>query len=121
MIHDQPRAAGSGQVQPGPLSSDTDSQAALGKKTQVHGSPGEPGYESARRELARLQDGKTLADHGHVALVGVAKRWRVRFADDAAVDEPTYRPCCRATCATPGNGLPSWSSDAVSPITKTVE
>ena len=83
-------------------------------------------HSSQARKPVQLQppelgDRALAADGGERAEVAVAERraasCRVRVR---ASSFATYSPCCLATGATPGSGLPSASgSSAVSPMTKT--
>ena len=84
VIHDQARAALSGQIRPDPLNEDADAKVGVAKKLEVHRGPCHPGEKAAEPQPAALQHGETLADHGHVAFVEVAERRRCGFALDTA-------------------------------------
>jgi hypothetical protein len=51
------------------------------------GCPREPRRKAAQVDLAGLQNGKTLADYGHVAFVEVTKWTRCGFSGDTSVNE----------------------------------
>src|SRR5437660_9954994 len=73
IIHDQTRTALSGQEQPAPLQEDADFQTELRQKRDVNESPRQPRNETVQMHLATLQDAVTFSDHGHVAMIEIAK------------------------------------------------
>src|SRR5262252_2344129 len=87
MIHDEPGAPLARQKGPRPLQEDAQPEARCRQELEVNESPGQPRNQSAHLELPALQYGKTLADHGHGALVEIAKRRRRLASIDAAVNE----------------------------------
>src|SRR3954454_8233546 len=80
MIHDQSRSALIRQVRPHPLEKDADAQVRLRKELEMHGGPGHPCEKAADPHAARLQNGKALADDGHVSFVEVPKWSRRGFS-----------------------------------------
>src|SRR6266481_4792501 len=90
MIHNQPRSPLTGQIRPNPLQEDAQTEARCRQELEVHGRPREPSHDAAYTELAALQHSKTLAHHGHVPFIEIAKwAWRA-IAGNAAVNQS---PC----------------------------
>src|SRR5207249_1021042 len=69
MVHDEPRAARTGEIGPYPLKEDAHAHAGEGEELNVNKGPRQPREVSAQLEWTGLQDGKALADDGHVAFV----------------------------------------------------
>src|SRR5262245_19587533 len=87
MIDDQARSPLARQKGPNPLQEDAQAEAGCGQELEVDESPNHPRGQSAHLDLPTLQYGKTLAHHGHVALVKIAKRSRLFAAGDTAVNK----------------------------------
>ena len=123
MLHpgDEPRPAAEGQVRPGPVEQHQQPVAEADQEEDVDEQPGQPGEEARAASAARtVAHRRAAADDGEAALVEVAERPR-RLAAQRAAD---VRPPCAGPPAsprgdTPGTGLPSCSSAARSPMTKT--
>ena len=88
MIHDQPGSTLSGQIGPDPLQEDADAQIGLRQELEVHRGPGKPCQETADTDTSAFQNGKALANHGHVAFVKIPERSWSGLAGNAALDEP---------------------------------
>src|SRR5260370_28268731 len=89
VVHNQPVAPLSCHIGPYPLQKNAQTEARGGEELEVHGGPGQPSQKAAYLNFAALQHSKTLSDHGHGALVKVAKGTRRRTANDAAVNQPS--------------------------------
>jgi hypothetical protein len=74
------------EVCPDPLEEDAKPQAALRQKLYVDQSPDKPREQSTHLYSPALQHGKTLTDYGKVALIEVAKRWKLWFLDHLPKD-----------------------------------
>ena len=82
--------------------------------------PQQPGHEAAEAAATRNRTTASLAaDRCEIARVAIANGAGGGLpAMRAAMTLATYRPCCLATGATPGNGAVRAGDLAVSPITK---
>src|SRR5438132_13089876 len=87
MIHDEPGPALPRHIGPNPLHEDAHAKAGLRQKLQMHSRPSEPRQDAADVDLAGLENGKTLADYRHVALIEVTKRTRCGFAGNTPVNQ----------------------------------
>ena len=75
--------------------------------------PTQPRHKAAELNSSALQHSEILADYSKVALIEIAKWRQGGVADHFAEDRlGCIAPCCIPTCATPGSGCPSLSSDA---------
>src|SRR5438105_2979898 len=87
MIHNEPGPALSRHIGPNPLHEDANAKTGLRQELQMDSRPSEARQESADVDLAALENGKTLTDHRHVALIEVTK-WRRRgFAGNTPVNQ----------------------------------
>src|SRR4029077_3317195 len=89
MIDYQPGTALSGDVGPDPLQEDAHPKVRLRQELEMNACPHEPRENSAHANLAGLQDGESLPDHCHAALVEVAKWTRRRSASETPPDQPS--------------------------------
>src|SRR3954451_12359 len=88
MIHDEPGPSLPRHIGPNPLHEDAHSKTGLRQELQMHSRPSEARHEAADVELAALENGETLTDHCHVALIEVTKWTRRGFAGKTPVNQP---------------------------------
>src|SRR5208337_2253653 len=87
VIHNEPRAPLTCNIGPNPLQEYRQTETRCRQELKVDRRPGEPRSETAHSHLVTLQDGKSLTNDGHVALVKVTKwTWR-RVTGYAAVND----------------------------------
>src|SRR5271154_5979778 len=87
MIHNEPRTPLPCQISPHPLNKDAHSKAGCGEKLKMNRRPGKPRNESTQVKLPALQNGKTLADNCHAALVEITKGSRSCRSGDARMNQ----------------------------------
>src|SRR4029077_18703931 len=89
---DQTRAALAGEIAPEPLVLHAALILQLRQEHDGNKRPDEPRNNSGELELARLHDGKILADHRHVALIEVSERTGRFTAAELSGDPPSHVP-----------------------------
>src|SRR3954453_1045268 len=87
MIHNEPGPALSRHIGPNPLHEDATAKTGLRQNPQMDSRPSEPRQNAAHVDLAALENGKTFADHRHVAFVEVTKRTRRGFAGNTPLNQ----------------------------------
>src|SRR6476660_2741864 len=87
LIHDESGPSLACKIGPYPLQTDARAKVGLPQKLEMDCGPREPRDVAAYMDTASLQNGETLADYGHAALVEVAKRLGRRLAGQTPVDQ----------------------------------
>src|SRR5436190_7750213 len=92
MIHNKPGTPLPTYVGPDPLDENTHAEAGRAKELKMDRRPRKPCQESAKAKFPALQNGESLADHGHVPLVKIAERRRRGSAHHARVNQSSRIP-----------------------------